>query len=64
MDRSLGAGQVMRNITNFAKQNPDTDITVAAQVAVWLAQGETGSKIKKKFQFTARDEQLARSFLK
>ncbi len=54
---------VMRNITNHARQNPNADITVSAQVAVWLAQGESSSEIRKKFKFTSRDESLARSFL-
>lgn len=55
--------EVMRNIIKFSKQNPNTDITVAAQVAIWLAQGESISEIAKKFHFSVRDEQLARRFL-
>ena len=55
---------VMQNITHYAKQNPNIDFTSAAQVAVWLTQGETSDEIKKKFNFTSQDEKLARSFLK
>jgi len=55
---------VMKNLTNYARSNPDIDITAAAQVAVWLAQGISPKQIAKKFSYTARDEQLARSFLR
>ncbi len=55
---------VMKNIINYAKSNPNIDITVAAQVAVWLAQGKSPKQIAERFRYTARDEQLARSFLR
>ena len=58
-----GLKTVMRNITNFARKNPGTDITAAAQVALWLAQGETPGEIAGRFPFTPSDERLARSFL-
>ena len=55
--------QVMSRITDYAKANPNAEVTVAAQVAVWMAQGESPDDIAKKFDFTAADEQLARQFL-
>lgn len=56
--------KVMANITKYAGRYPHADITVPAQVAVWLVQGVPQSMIAEKFPFSARDEQLARSFLK
>ncbi len=56
--------QVMANITAYARRYPNADITIAAQVAVWLVQGISSGKIKEKFPFSARDEQLARGFLR
>lgn len=56
--------QVMRNIAAFARANPDQDITSAAQVAVWLAQGESTADIATKFKFSAEDERLAYAFLR
>jgi len=54
---------VMRNIISFARLNPDQDITVPAQVAVWLAQGKSPGAITDKLNFSPIDERLARSFL-
>lgn len=55
---------VMSNITNYARINPQIDITIAAQVAVWLAQGQSPKQIAERLKFAAQDEQLARSFLR
>jgi len=41
--------------------NTDDDITVAAQLAVWLAQGEAIETIRPRFDFEPADERLARS---
>ena len=54
---------VVRNISSYAKAHPDTDLTQAAQVAIWLAQGESIKGISEKFQFTAEEERLARELL-
>lgn len=54
---------VMSRIAAHSRANPNTDITVAAQVAVWLAQGVEVEEISTKFPFTASDELLARTFL-
>src|SRR5690606_19443142 len=36
---------VMNRIANYARANPDADLTVPAQVAVWLAQGVEAGEI-------------------
>ena len=52
--------EVMRNIGAHVSANPRADITVAAQVAIWLAQGVDAAVILPKFGFTPADERLAR----
>lgn len=56
-------GIIAVNINKYVKNNPSTDITVAAQLSFWLAQGVSSSEIREKFMFTSADEQLARRFL-
>jgi hypothetical protein len=51
-------------IAKYSKANPDIDATVAAQVAVWLAQGVSPAQIRQKFPFTPADERMARTFLR
>ena len=55
---------VMANVNAFVAANPDADVTVAIQVAIWLAQGETITDIQAKFAFTPADEQLARDLMR
>ena len=55
---------VISRVNEYARSNPDVDVTVAAQLAVWLAQDESTVIIAEKFPFTPADEQLARTFLK
>lgn len=55
--------EVMRRIAAYSRANPEADITVPAQVAVWLSQGIGARKIREKFAFTSSDEALARTFL-
>lgn len=55
---------VISRINEHVRANPDADVTAAAQVAVWLAQGETSDHIAKKFKFSPADEDLANSFLR
>lgn len=55
--------RTIANINAYAAQHPEADITCAAQVAIWLAQGEAPLKIRAKFTFNAEDEALARSWL-
>ena len=54
---------VLVNIGRYNSAHPQQDITAAAQIAIWLAQGESALDIQKKFTFTDTDEQLARSFI-
>ena len=45
------------------RANPDADVTVAAQLAIWLVQGVDTAAIRSKFEFTPADERLARTFI-
>jgi hypothetical protein len=51
-------------VSNYEATNPDADIMVAAQVAIWLSQGETAEDIQSKFSYSASDERLARELLR
>jgi hypothetical protein len=55
---------VMANIRAYAIANPNADITVAAQAAVWLVQGKRISEIRTRFPVTSAEERLARSFIR
>ena len=55
---------VVESIAAFARTNPNRDITAAAQVAIWLAQGINSQEIAKKFSFSPEDERLAYTFLR
>lgn len=54
---------VITRINDYVRANPDANVTAAAQVAVWMAQGESPEAIANKFEFSEADEHLARSFL-
>jgi hypothetical protein len=62
-DPPLELARTMHRIAAYTRANPDADITVPAQVAVWLNQGVEANTIRQKFPFTRDDEALARSFL-
>lgn len=53
----------MARISAYIASNPDTDVTVAAQLAIWLAQDETPADIGARFPFTPADERLARTLI-
>ncbi len=55
---------VMENIKTYSIANPKTDLTVAAQAAIWLAQGRSMSEIQTRFTVSPADERLARSFIR
>jgi hypothetical protein len=55
---------VMSRIRQHIMANPQVDVTVAGQVAVWLAQGHAAQEIRERFAFTSADETLARNFLR
>ena len=53
---------VMSSIGSYVRANPDADVTVAAQLAIWLVQDVETTAIRSKFEFTPADEKLARTF--
>lgn len=54
---------VIARINEYARANPNANVTAAAQLAVWMAQNEHPDEIAKKFEFTPADEQMAHKFL-
>ena len=54
---------VMASINAFAFANPSMNITATAQIAIWLAQGESLEEIQSRFEFTEAEEGLARYFV-
>lgn len=54
---------VMASINAFAFANPSMDITATAQIAIWLAQGESLEAIRSRIDFTQAEEGLARYFI-
>jgi hypothetical protein len=52
------------SIRNYESSHPNQDITVAAQVAVWLDQGISIEDVRTKFEVSQAQETLAREFLK
>ena len=54
---------VMASINAFAFANPSMDITATAQIAIWLAQGESLEEIQSRLEFTEAEEGLARYFV-
>lgn len=55
--------QVIARINAHARSTTNANLTVAAQLAIWMAQGEQPDVIAEKYPFTFEDEQLARQFL-
>lgn len=58
-----GLKAVSARIERYMRKNPDSDRISAIQAAVWMAQGLTLERIRGKFQVSADDGALARSFL-
>lgn len=56
-------GEIASTISTYEQANPHQDITVAAQVALWLWQGETAAEIRARFPFSSVDEQLAQTLI-
>lgn len=46
-------------IAEYKRNNPDEDIVVAAQIALWFAQGLSSKEIQTTFPFSAADEAKA-----
>lgn len=53
---------VVASVSTFAFANPSMDIAVTAQMAIWLAQGESLDDIRSKIEFTDAQEGLAQYF--
>lgn len=56
--------EVAQRIALFEATNPNTETTVASQVALWLAVGITPTTIATQFAYTQRDLDLARRILR
>lgn len=54
---------VLERISAYHNRYPDRDITKAAQVAIWIAQGELPSAIRSKFESSQTDLELAYRFI-
>jgi hypothetical protein len=55
--------RVIARINAYARANPNANVTSAAQVAIWMAQGKNLEEIAHKFEFTPSDAQLANMFI-
>ena len=56
-------GDIADKIASYTRRNSMTDVTVGAQVALWLGQGLSPEEIKKTFQFSPRDRAIANAIL-
>jgi hypothetical protein len=55
---------VLHSIIEYESAHPDQEVTVAAQAAIWLAQGLSIDEVRTKFDVNNAQETLAREFLK
>ena len=55
---------LLQSISNYESSHPNQDITIAAQAAIWLAQGVSIEEVRTKFEVDRDQELLAREFLK
>ncbi|MBI2481516.1 MAG: tetratricopeptide repeat protein [Planctomycetia bacterium] len=56
--------RLLQSISNYELSHPDQDVTIAAQTAIWLAQGVSIEEVRTKFEVNRSQELLAREFLK
>lgn len=54
--------RVAKKVREYVSRNPNAEVTIAAQLAFWLVQGESTSDIRQKFEFSQSDEMLGRQF--
>jgi hypothetical protein len=54
---------LLARISSYQNKHPVRDITKAAQVAIWIAQGESPSAILDKFEYSQTDLELAYRFI-
>ncbi|MDR1287549.1 MAG: hypothetical protein LBK08_08080 [Treponema sp.] len=50
---------IVSKISRYMADHPDDDAVIAAQIALWISQGETAASIGGKFAFQPEDEALA-----
>jgi len=50
---------VLSRISDYHQKYPNRDITAAAQVAIWIAQGESPATISSKLEYSQSDLELA-----
>jgi len=50
-------------ISRYVAANPDLDLTVPSQIALWLSQGNSASDIQEKFPFSAADANIAEEIM-
>ena len=51
---------MFEKISEYAVDNPETDLTLVTQVAIWLKQGKTMGEIRKRFDLTPTEEEEAK----
>ena len=56
--------RVMSSIGSYVRANPDAEVGVATQLAIWLVQGVDTAAIRSRFEFTPVGERLARTFVR
>lgn len=61
-DMPANLESVMSSINAFAYANPRMELTNTAQMAIWLAQGESPEEIKNRIEVSEAEEGLARYF--
>jgi hypothetical protein len=54
---------LLARISSYHNKYLGRDITKAAQVAIWIAQGESPSAIREKFEYSQTDLELAYQFI-
>jgi hypothetical protein len=58
-----GVEPVLQRIASHVRRNPEAEITVPAQAAIWLAQGVSIEHVRERFEVSASEERLANLFL-
>lgn len=62
-DVPMDIQQITSRIANYKRSFPQEELTVPAQVALWLGQGIAPAKIRETFPFSSGDERKARDIL-
>lgn len=64
MDMPTEIHGVMRSITEVERANPNSDLTIASQLALWVSQGESLEEIRNRFEFSQFDVARMHEILK